>query len=192
MNSASASAPPTAPPVALSASLRRLCAVVRAMAALCALALLLGVPYVWASPERIAQAWGQMNGLGGHALTVDARAQALGGALLALAVGVALFALWQLWQLFGDYAQGRVFSRAALGRLRRFAFGVVALGALAPLVRALMVMVLTLGNPPGQRLLTLGLSSDDFLSLLVGLVLVAIAAVMGEAVRLAEDHAGFV
>ena len=63
---------------------------------------------------------------------------------------------------------------------------------LAPLTRTASILVLTLGNAPGQRQLLINISSDDYMRVLFGAVLLAIATVMAEAVRVAEDHAGFV
>jgi hypothetical protein len=63
---------------------------------------------------------------------------------------------------------------------------------LAPLLRAGLGVALTLGNPPGQRLLVLNLSWNDYVAILCGAVLLAVAQVMSEAVRLAEENDSFV
>lgn len=175
------------PPV----SLRRLCTLVRAMVLLGALALL-ALPWSWASPALIREVWARLDCTGPPQITIDARAQWLGALVSGLPLAAGLFALWQLWRLFGEYGAGRVFSRAAQARLRRFSWGVLALGLIGPLVRMLVGLALTLGNPPGHRLLMLDLSSDDYTTLLIGAVLLAIAHVMSEAVRLAEENAEFV
>ena len=52
--------------------------------------------------------------------------------------------------------------------------------------------VLTMHNPPGQRMLAFGLAWSDYMSVLLGLVLLAVARVMSDAVRAAEENAGFV
>ena len=109
-----------------------------------------------------------------------------------LVTGYGLYALWQLWRLFAEYGAGRVFGREAQSRLKRFAWALLAAALLAPLVRAAMSVVLTLGNPPGQRQLVIGLSWDDYLAVLLAAVLIAIATVMAEAVRVAEENEGFV
>ena len=109
-----------------------------------------------------------------------------------LPVGCGLYALCQLWTLFGEYLQGRVFGMGAQRALMRFAWTVLA-GALAlPFVRALMSVAASMGNPPGQRFVTLSLYWHDGLLVLLGLVLVSIAHVMLQARRLAEENAGFV
>jgi Protein of unknown function (DUF2975) len=107
-------------------------------------------------------------------------------------LGVILMALLRLWQLFGEYLQARVFSARALASLRGFARWVLAAAFLAPIYRAVLSVLVTLQNGPGKRELTLNLSSDDYLMLLIGVVLLAISSVMADAARIAEDNEGFV
>ena len=109
-----------------------------------------------------------------------------------LPVGGGLYALRQIWRLFGEYRHGRVFGAAAQNALMRFAWAVLLLSLLLPLARGLMTVAQSLGNPPGQRFLALSFSWFDGLHILFGAVLVAIARVMVEARRLADDNAGFV
>ena len=97
-----------------------------------------------------------------------------------------------MWTLFGEYLQGRVFGQQAQHALMRFAWTVLA-GALAlPFTRALMSVAASMGNPPGQRFVTLGLYWHDGLLVLLGVVLVSIAHVMLQARRIADENAGFV
>ena len=180
--------PPTRPP-------RRLLptALIRIVQGLCVLGacVLLAVPvWFWTSPESIEQLGPSIAGV--RELTIDSRAMRLGAAVSMLPVALSLYGLWQLWCLFALYALGRVFDADALRRLRRFAWAVFAGALMAPLIRAAMSVVLTLGNPPGRRQLVIGLSWDDYLVVLLAIVLIAIATVMAEAVRLAQENAGFV
>jgi hypothetical protein len=52
--------------------------------------------------------------------------------------------------------------------------------------------VFTLDNPPGSRQLVIALSVHDYLALIVGGVLLAVAWVMVEATRIADENASFV
>jgi hypothetical protein len=56
----------------------------------------------------------------------------------------------------------------------------------------LVIVVLTLGAPAGQRALSLGLGSNELLTLLFAGMVWQIAAVMTRAVALAEENAQFV
>jgi hypothetical protein len=107
-------------------------------------------------------------------------------------LAVILMALFRLWQLFGEYLQSRVFSARALASLRSFARWTLAAAFLSPVYRAVLSVLVTLQNGPGKRELTLDLSSDDYMTLLLGVVVLAISSVMAEAARIAEDNEGFV
>ena len=107
-------------------------------------------------------------------------------------LAVILMALLRLWQLFGEYLQDRIFSVRALASLRSFARWVLAAAFLSPVYRAVLSVLVTLQNGPGKRELTINLSSDDYLMLLMGVVLLAISSVMADAARIAEDNEGFV
>lgn len=181
---------PSAPSRRLPGSLGRVVFVVRALCVLGALSLIAVPLWFWSSPEAIESLAPSM--VGAKEMTIDGRAQWLGGALSLLPVSLGLYALWQLWRLFGEYAAGRVFGRTALAHLRRFAWALLGTALLAPLVRAATSVALTLGNPPGRRMLVVGFSWNDYMAVLLAAVLIAIATVMAEAVRVAEENESFV
>jgi hypothetical protein len=107
-------------------------------------------------------------------------------------LAVILMALLRLWQLFGEYLHSRIFSARALASLRSFARWTLAAALLSPVYRAVPSVLVTLQNGPGRRELTLDLSSNDYMTLLLGVVVLAISSVMAEAARIAEDNEGFV
>jgi len=181
---------PSAPSRQLPGSLAPVVFVVRALCVLGAFSLIAVPLWFWASPEAIERLAPSMVGVA--EMRIDARAQWLGGALSLLPVSLGLYALWQLWRLFTEYAAGRVFGRTALAHLRRFAWALLGTALLAPLVRAATSVALTLGNPPGRRMLVVGFSWNDYMAVLLAAVLIAIATVMAEAVRVAEENEGFV
>jgi hypothetical protein len=135
----------------------------------------------WAQPFRSASSVA----MSGTTLRVGAVLALLPAALL-------LFGLFHLWRLFGLYARGAALTAPAQRVLRLLALTVVAAALLRPFHRALLSVVATIDNPPGQRSLTVGFGADDYFLLLLGLVLTAIASVMAEAVRAAEENRGFV
>lgn len=125
-------------------------------------------------------------------LQLDLGSRLWGLAASMLPTGASLFALWQMWSLFGCFAQGELLARRPAQHLRRLAFGLCALAAAQPLGQTLAILALTWGNPKGERQLWLGLSSDHYLALLFGLLLLALAQVLHEAARVAEENAEFV
>ena len=63
---------------------------------------------------------------------------------------------------------------------------------LAIVSRTVAVLAATLSNPPGERMLTIGFGTPDMMGLTTGAAFLAMGLVMREAVRLADDNAGFV
>ena len=131
-------------------------------------------------------------GATGAKLPLGPSEQAVLAVIYAVPVGVMVWGLWHVRALFRDFAAGRVFTADAAERLRRFGLSVLLQGPLGPLTATALALVLSLGNPPGQRYLVLTFSINDYVALIVGGVLVAIAAVMREAARLADENASFV
>jgi len=118
--------------------------------------------------------------------------QALAALIVAIPVGVMIWGLWHVRALFRDFAHGRVFTGTAARHLQQFGVSVLLQGPLGPLTATALGLALSLGNPPGQRYLVLTLSIHDYFALIVGGVLVAVAAVMREAARIADENASFV
>jgi len=131
-------------------------------------------------------------GEAGRDLALTPGRVAAGAAITAVPVGVLLFGLWQVRALFADFAEGRVFTPATTRRLRNFAGSVLAQAALGPISSTAMLLAFTFDNPPGSRQLGIALSTNDYLALVVGGVLLAIAWVMVEATRIVDEHASFV
>ena len=174
------------------ARIRRLARCVRAMCLL-GMGVSLLMPFaLWLQPEWLSQVVRQDWGLGQQPIQLDARARAFGLLACALPSLLMSYLLWQLYTLFGRYERGEVWTLQCALRLRRAALAMTALAPAMPLAKTLSILALTMGNPPGQRFLTLSFSWQDYLCLLLGLVFLAIATVMREAVRMAEENAEFV
>ncbi|KNZ32224.1 MAG: hypothetical protein AD742_13825 [Methylibium sp. NZG] len=112
--------------------------------------------------------------------------------VVAINVAVGLYALLQLWHLFGAYGRGVVFGPQASSCLRRLAWALMATALLRPLTQTVVVVMLTWHNPPGQRQLVIGLSWEDYLCLVFGGLLLAMSWAMVEARRLEQENAAFV
>ncbi len=111
----------------------------------------------------------------------------LGFLVSMLPVGVSLYGVYCLRCLFGLYEQGQVFLAENVYWYKRLSRVLIWSFAAGILCRSLLSIVLTLHNPPGQRRVTLSLSSDDLSLLLLGGILAVIAWVMDEGRRLKED-----
>ena len=131
-------------------------------------------------------------GQAGRDLSLSSARLIPGAAITAVPVGVLLFGLWQARALFLNFADGHVFTLASARRLRDFAAAVLAQAILGPLSSTALLLAFTLNNPPGNRQLVITLSVHDYLALIVGGVLLAVAWVMVEATRIADENASFV
>jgi hypothetical protein len=186
---------PRRPSLSLALRLGPLAVGVRALALLAALVLLAVLPLQLISPDTLPAlglgepGQGLMNLVEGE-LTMAGRWRV--AAVTAFPVGLGLALLWQLWRLFGEYRRGAVFSPRALACLQRFSLLLVALAIVQPLAQAALSVALTWDNPPGHRALVVSVGSNDYALLLGSLVFVAIARVMREAARAAEENEGFV
>lgn len=131
-------------------------------------------------------------GQAGIALPITPLGQAVAGLVLAIPIGVMICGLFAARRMFSEFSHGEIFSERAARHLQTFAATVLAQGPLGPLTAAGFSAALSLGNPPGQRALTIAFSINDYFALIVGGVLFAAATVMREAARLADEHKGFV
>jgi len=164
---------------------------VRAMA-LIAMAVVVGFHAVFWTSRGLVERTARKEWCVDCTLQFDAASRAWGFAVnLPLAL-LTLFALLCLWRLFGAYLRGQVFTDAATRHLRRLGQSVTAMALVMPLTDTATILALTLGNPPGQRMLSVNLGSQHYIVLLLGLVLIAMAMVMREAQRMAQENAEFV
>jgi len=104
-----------------------------------------------------------------------------------LPVGVGLYGVYCLSRLFRLYEHGQVFLAENVYWYKRLSRVLLWSCLAGILCRCLLSVVLTLHNPPGQRMISLSLSSDDLNLLLLGGVLAVIAWVMDEGRRLQEE-----
>ncbi len=128
----------------------------------------------------------------GASLPVTPPARLAAAAVVAVPVGVMLYGLWAVRALFREFVQGRVFTERAARHLQTFAVTVLAQAPLGPLTAAGLSVAISLVNQPGERVHAITFSVNDYFALIVGGVLFAVATVMREAARLADENARFV
>jgi len=128
----------------------------------------------------------------GAKLPLTVTDQIVAGVIVAVPVGIMIWGLLHVRALFRDFAGGRVFTAAAARHLQQFGVAVLIQGPLGPITATALGLALSMGNPPGQRYLVLTLSIHDYFAIIIGGALIAVAAVMREATRLADENASFV
>jgi len=161
-----------------------MCVVVAVGGALAELALI----WVWLSPSLVETLVVPRLGLGAYSVSLDGWTRAAGFAVSMLPMVVVGYLLHQAYALFDGYRLGNVFTDAAPIRLRRIGMCMLALAVLRPVTTTLLGIVLTMSNPPGQRIVSIGISIDEYMIAAFGGLILAIGHVMVEAKRLADDN----
>ena len=115
---------------------------------------------------------------------------AMGLGCLAAIAGI--WVLWQMRGLFRLYQMGEVLTDAAARHIRKIGQGLLAVAILPVVVFPLQTVILTMNNPEGERSVAVGFELNDVAFLLAGGMLVLIGWAMGEASRMAQDHAAIV
>jgi hypothetical protein len=144
---------------------------------------------MWASFEYWGPSHPQFAPIPNIPDTLDLPTRLLAGAIGLLQASIAVFAVWRLRQLFGLYAQGLIFTTENTRCMRHFAAAVVAFAIAKPITGALLSVVLTMNNPPGQRQLAISAGSSELTTLFIGGVFLIIAWIMDEAREMAEEQA---
>ena len=111
--------------------------------------------------------------------------------LLALAVGmipagVFMLGMWWLVRLFGLFSVGQIFTADTVRYIRHLGWTMVAGVAAAPVHEALLSLVLTMHNPPGEHILSLSTESADLGELLTAGVIILVSWIMDEGRKLRE------
>jgi Protein of unknown function (DUF2975) len=161
-----------------------MCGVVALGGALAELALI----WVWLSPGLVEMFVLPRLGLGAYPVALDGWTRVAGFSVCMLPMAVLGFLLYQAFVLFDGYRLGDVFADAAPVRLRRIGFSMLALAVLRPVATTLLGVVLTMSNPPGQRIVSIGVSIDDYMIAMFGGLVLAIGHVMIQANLLAHEH----
>jgi hypothetical protein len=168
--------------------LSRLSAVMCVVVALGGILAELSLIWVWLSPSLVGTLVVPRLGLSAYSVTLDGWTRTAGFAVCMLPMAVLGWLLYQAFELFDAYRRGDVFTASAPIRLRCIGQSMVALAVLRPVTATLLGIVLTLSNPPGQRIVSIGFSIDDYMIALFGGLVLAIGHVMVAAKRLADDN----
>ena len=144
--------------------------------------------WVWLTPEYVERFVLPRAGLQAAHANLDAMTRLAGFAVSMIPLAVLFYALHQAYQLFDAYRAGEIFPEGAAERLRRIGLAMIAIAVLKPVTGALLSIVLTYANPPGGKMLVLGIGLDDYMTAAFGGLIVAIGHVMSEAQRLADAH----
>lgn len=104
-------------------------------------------------------------------------------------LSAAIYGLLRLRDLFSLYEDGLIFTERNVRCLRSLGKTLLVWVGCDIVRYTLLSLILSLENPPGHRVLAVGLNSGDFTAVFVGIVVIIISWVMDEARKLEEDQA---
>jgi len=144
----------------------------------------------WSNPATVLDTYGRL--VGADLTGVSTARYALACAIVAASMGMAAIIVFCVWQLFGTYLAGRVFTVDAALWLRRTGFVVVAAVAFAVLARVLITSIFA-----GRLMVVVAtygplVLPQDLLHLIFALFLLALAHILKAAAEMADDHAQIV
>ncbi len=111
-----------------------------------------------------------------------------GLAITMIPVGITIYGITILIQLFRLYQDGKIFQAENVACLHRLSRALIILCFAGILAGTLLSVALTLHHPHGERMLTVSIKGQDITLLIVGYILSTIARVMQEACRLQEEQ----
>jgi len=109
-----------------------------------------------------------------------------------MTLSVLLYGIWRLRLLFKWFSLGEYFTTRTTNHLHSFTLALLISGLLKPIISAVLSVVLTWGNPPGQKALLLEFSSSEISMILIVGVLLSVTWVMREGQQLADENASFI
>ena len=109
-----------------------------------------------------------------------------------IAIGLMIHAIRCLMRMFSLTGQGRILSQEAARWMRRAGMTLFVLAIYATVSRTLTILLLSMGNPPGERQLTIGIEGTQFFSIFLAgvFLLVAHALVLGSEIE--QENKSFV
>ncbi len=105
---------------------------------------------------------------------------------------ILLFTLNTMRQLFRSYRQGQVLTDGCAVLIQRIGQGFLALSLAPFILQPLLSVLLSMTNPPGERSISIGLSSDMVFFAVAGGLILVIGWAMREASDLASENRTFV
>jgi hypothetical protein len=149
------------------------------------------IGYVWSDQQKLLSFLAQdVPGLIINAPSGGARVAA--GMFGSIAPILLIAALWEARQLFRLFARRRIFDAEIPAILVRLGFLAIAAAVAGIVARTIIVLLLTVNNPPGQIQLSLGIGSQELLGLVAGLLLFAFSLITKETRRIADENESFV
>ncbi len=144
---------------------------------------------IWINFENLATGFSLLDGIPYQLTNLTWVHLVSGFAVSLVLAGVILYGMYRLRRLFELYSEGHVFTAENASCIRGFALSVTLYAILSPVAGMLLSIILTISNPPGERVVMVTLDQMEFTLIFLGTVLLVISWVMKESTRLADENA---
>ena len=121
--------------------------------------------------------------------TLDGFQRLLGFLISLLPLAAEVFAIVTIMRLLKLYREGIIFSAAHVLLFKRLGQTLICYGIAGIFHTTGLGLVMTMNNPPGQRMLTLGMGSEDVSLFVVAAIVLMLSWVMEEGRKQAEEQA---
>ncbi|GIC75308.1 DUF2975 domain-containing protein [Moritella sp. F3] len=101
---------------------------------------------------------------------------------------IIMYALKVLINLFRSYERNEIFTLDNVMRYQKLGYSLFYWVGASIVYGALMSVILSFNNPPGERMLAIGFEGLDFLTLVLGFIILIISWVMKEGYILADEN----
>lgn len=156
----------------------------KALVSVCLLANMLG----WFIPEAAEVIARNITSLIVEPISLSGRALVLGWLLSTFQLGILTLGFWAMAAVFELFAKGDYLHPDMGKYVRRFGKTLVLFGVLSPFMRTLLALAITLDNPEGQQILMVRLVTNDFVIILIGILLIMLGDALKQAALIAEEN----
>ena len=101
---------------------------------------------------------------------------------------ILMYALMVLIRLFRNYERGEIFSLENAMSYQKLGYSLFYWVLGSVIYGSLMSVILSFNNPPGDRIFEISFVGMDFLTLILGIIILIISWVMKEGYILADEH----
>ncbi len=161
----------------------------------CALAIIFQiclVPLIWYVPGWVEASTSQMTVSIAELHSLSGWQQYATMGVMMIPSLVMAYGLDRLRRMFGAFAKDTIFHSEPIMHLRAFGIALLAQTLIKPLAGAATSVLATFHRPAGERVLSIGLSNAEASTLFLGALIIVIAWVLGEAVRIDDENRSFV
>ncbi len=148
--------------------------------------------WIWIDFDRFAPLLVRTQGLPLQPENIGPINLILGFIVSMVSASVILYGVVRLRRLFLRFQQGDLFNEPNAQHLLVFAKMLFISVLVSPVAGALLSILLTMNNPPGQRAITLSIGSNEIAVLFLSGIFIAVAWIMREGYRLAAENKEFV